>query len=113
MYTWFIIQTTGEIESYFTSRIIEPRLVVFHDESNKIQQVFLCAETKDILEVTTFVEGLILLMSPYYVYNVQYPCMCKATLYFLQDIVMGRPETSGPAKARPTRYNVFLAKVDL
>ena len=86
--------------------------MVFHDESNKIQQVFLCAENKDILEVTTFVEGLILLMSAYYVYNVQYPCMCKATLYFLQDIVMGRPDTSGPAKARPTRY-VFLAKVGL
>ena len=49
--------------------------MVFRDESNKIQQVFLCAENKDILEVTTFVEGLILLMSACYVYDVQYPPM--------------------------------------
>ena len=92
---------------------MEPRLVVFHYESSEIQQVFLCAENRDILEVSTLVEGLIQLMAAYYVYSVQYPNMCKATLYFLQDIVLGRPDKSGPAKARPTRYNVLLTKVGL
>ena len=87
--------------------------MVFRDESNKIQQVFLCAENKDILEVTTFVEGLILLMSACYVYDVQYPPMYVQSHPVLLTGHILWADTSGPAKARPTRYNVFLAKVGL
>lgn len=94
------------MESQFVSKMMEPRLVVFHDDE-AVQQIFLCAENSVILEVPTtgLVDGLSLLMAAYYVFNVQYPNFCKATLFFIQDILMAMPDKGCH---RPTRYSTFI-----
>ena len=74
------------MESKFVSKIMEPRLVVFHDDE-AIQQIFVCAENTVLLEVPTngLIDGFIHLMAAYYVFNVQYPNFCKALLFFFGD----------------------------
>ena len=89
------------------SALMEPKLVIYEEEEN-VQQMFLCAENEVILEVPTcssgLVDGLVHLMALYYVFDVQYPSFCKPTLYFMQDILMGRPDR----EKRPTRYATFI-----
>lgn len=94
------------MESKFVSSMMEPRLMVFHDDES-IQQIFVCAENVVILEVPTteLVDGFIHLMAAYYVFNVQYPNFCKATLFFFQDILMAMPDKG---HHRPTRYSTFI-----
>lgn len=86
--------------------MMEPRLVVFYDDTKgRLQQIFLCAENDVVMEVpgTKLVEGFTHLMAMYYVFDVQYPSSCKATLFFLQDVLMGKPDHS----KRPTRYTTY------
>lgn len=96
-----------DIEGLLHSPMMEPRLVVFYYDDNSLQ-MFLCAENSISLEVPatkyTLIDGLIHLMAMYYVFDVQYPSFCRSTLFFLQDIVMKRPDTS----KRPTRYMTFI-----
>ena len=69
--------------------------------------MFVCAENKIALEIPTstkLVDGFIHLMALYYVFDVQYPSFCKATFFFMQDILMGRPDKI----KRPTRYSTFI-----
>ena len=93
------MQETADLDAEFNSPMMEPRLIV--EES--IKQMLVCAENEAIIEIPTMqlVDGLIHLMAAYYVYNVQYPSVCKATLFFLQDILMERPDK---AVRKPTRY---------
>ena len=58
--------------------------------------MFVCVENVDEL-----IDGFIHLMAIYYVFNVEYPSACKATLYFLQDILMEMPVVD---HYRPTKY---------
>ncbi len=62
--------------------MMEPKLVIFYHENS--QQMFVCAENKIALEIPTC--G--------WVYS-----FCKATLFFMQDILMGKPDKI----KRPTR----------
>ena len=78
------------MESKFVSNIMEPRLVVFHDDE-AIQQIFVCAENTEV-PTNGLIDGFIHLMAAYYVFNVQYPNFCKALLFFFQDILMGMPD---------------------
>ena len=66
-----------------------------------VKYVFLCAENRDILEVSTLVKGLIQLMAAYYVYKVCNIQICAKLL---------STDKSGPAKARATRYKCVFNK---
>lgn len=92
--------------------MMEPKLVIFYEEDANAQQMFVCAENQVAFEVTTsnkVLDGLIHLMAMYYVFDVQYPQFCKATLYFMQDILMGKPDKHSK---RPTRYTTFIQSND-
>ena len=106
------IQATGNITEYFESTIMEPRLLVFTD-NEQLSQMFICAENQELFEVPgeRLVEGLLHLMASYYVFGVDYPKVCRALLFFFQDIIMERPDTHGPAKNRPTRYKTFVSRL--
>ena len=81
--------------------------MVFHDDEESSLQMFICAENEQSFEVPSnkkLVDGLVHLMAMYYVFDVQYPAFCKATLLFMQDIIMRRPDTS----KKPTRYSTFI-----
>ena len=95
----------------FKSQIMEPRLVVFIDDGN-LSQMILCAEDQEIAEIPgkMLVDGLFHLLASYYVYGVAYPKGCTALLYFLQDILMGKPDTHGPVKNRPT-CKTFISRL--
>ena len=93
------------------STFSEPNLLVFvNPEKTEIEQIFLCAERDLLMEVQNstklqLIDGLVHLMAAYYVFNVAYPSACKATFYFLQDIIMKKGETGAH---RPIRYSTFL-----
>lgn len=103
---YILFQGRTDIESEVSSSLMEPRLVVFHDDDN-IQQMFICAENTIIVEVpsTELCDGIVHLMSAYYVFNVGYN-FCKATLYFFQDVLMDMPDKKGTQ--RPTRYSTYI-----
>ena len=88
---------------------------MFHEADHEVIQMFLCAENAALLELpsTDLVEGFVYLMAAYYVFNVQYPNNSKAILYFLQDVLMERPDKNSAAKHRPVRYASFLSKTGL
>ena len=89
---------------------MEPRLIVFHDDE-KVLQLFISAENKCIMEIPSneLREGLVHLMATYYVFGIEGPGVCKPILYFLQDIVMDKPDR----KSRPTRYALYVARIQL
>ena len=105
------MQASGEIEMHFTSKLAEPRLVVF-EESGDVVQMFLCAESKALMEIpsTFFIDGVSHLMAAYYVFDVQYPKVCQSHLYFFQDVLMDKADT---AKPRPVRYTSYIRSLDL
>ena len=106
------MQATGNIVDKFKSEIMEPRLTVFIDDGN-LSQMILSAENQEIAEIPgkMLVDGLFHLLASYYVYRVAYPKGCTALLYFLQDILLRKPDTDGPAKSRPTRYKTFISRL--
>ena len=91
---------------------MEPLLVVFIDDGN-LSQMILSAENEEIAEVPgkMLVDGLFHLLASYYVYGVAYPKGCTALLFFLQDILMEKPDTHCPVKNRPTRYKTFISRL--
>ena len=72
-----------------------------------IEQMFICAENEIAFEIpsTDVIDGFVHLMATYYVLDVDYPSFCKPTLYFFQDVLMGRPDLK---HRRPTRYTTFI-----
>lgn len=94
------------MDSTLKSTMMEPRLVIFCTQEDNSQQMFICAENEVILEIPTskLVDGLVHLMAMYYVFDVQYPSFCKATLFFIQDILMEKSDIT----KRPTRYKTFI-----
>ena len=108
MYHAFFIwmQENADLDMEFTSHMMEPRLVVFCDEE-EIKQMFICAENEAIVEIPTLqlADGFTHLMAAYYVFNVEYPSSCKATLLFFQEILMGKREK---VARRPVRYSNFV-----
>ena len=71
----------------------EPQLVIIRQGENS--QGFIVAEKQILLEVDGFniLEGLITLLSCYYVFYVSYPISGPAvgTLLFLQEVVLDEP----------------------
>lgn len=100
-----LLQASGDIESHFSSEVMEPQLVVFHDGA-EVVQMFLSAENEALMELpsTTILNGIAHLMAAYYVLDVQYPKVCKSTLFFFQDIIMDEPDNL----PRPVRYNTYI-----
>lgn len=101
-------QAGEDLESHFTSEMMEPRLLVFHDDQ-EIVQMFVVAENEALLELSSvsLVEGFVYLIATYYIFNVSYPNYCKPTLYFLQDVLLARPDAN---TRRPVRYSSFLSR---
>ena len=99
----------GDLESHFTSEMMEPRLLVFHDDQ-EIVQMLVVAENEALLELSSvsLVEGFVHLIATYYIiFNVSYPNYCKPTLYFLQDVLLARPDAN---TRRPVRYSSILSR---
>ena len=86
--------------------------MVFIDDGS-LSQTILCAENQEIAETLgkKLVDGLFHLLASYYVYGVAYLKGCTALLYFVQDILMGKPDTHGPTKNRPTCYKTFISRL--
>ena len=82
----------------------EPSLIIFQDDG--ISQILLTAEKQVIMEMPTtrLIDGFIILMATYYVFDVCYPKHCKQSLLFFQDILM----ESSDYGSRPTRYYLLL-----
>ena len=101
-------QAGEDLESHFTSEMMEPRLLVFHDDQ-EIMQMFVVAENEALLELSSvsLVEGFVYLIATYYTFNISYPNYCKPTLYFLQDVLLARPDAN---TRRPVRYSSFLSR---
>ena len=99
------LQASGDIESHFSSEIMEPQLVVFHDGTD-IVQMFISAENEALMKIpsTTVLSGIAHLMAAYYVLDVQYPKVCKSSFFFFQDIIMDKPDDL----PRPVRYNTYI-----
>ena len=74
--------------------------------------VVVYAENDTIMNIETdkLIDGLAHLMACYYVFNVEYPRVCKSSLLFLQEIVMGKRNM---ADRRPVRYSTYLARSQL
>ena len=49
-------------------------------------------EQNILCHVTTFVQGLFLLVASYYVFHLRYPEKSKMVLLFMQDYIFGRPD---------------------
>ena len=79
--------------------MMEPRLVVCHQE-DEIIQMFLCAEN-------TLEDGFTHFMAAYYVFDVGYPQGCMPSLYFLEDIVLDRRDNL----PRPMRYTAYVRSI--
>ena len=79
--------------------------MVFHD-SDKVVQMFICAENKAILDLPSFdiLDGIAYMMAAYYVLDVQYPRVCKPSFLFFQDIIMDKTDNL----PRPVRYSTFI-----
>ena len=91
---------------------MEPRLVVFTD-NGQLSQLLICAEGEVLFEVpgNRLIDGIIVLMAVYLVFNSAYPKQYRQTLYFFEDILMGwAANKSDPTKDRPSRYNQFLCR---
>ena len=99
-------QAGEDLESHFASEMMEPRLLVFHDDQ-EIMQMFVVAENEALLELNSvsLVEGFVYLIATYYTFNISYPNYCKPTLYFLQDVLLARPDAN---TRRPVRYLSFF-----
>ena len=69
------------------SGIKEPRFTIV------VEQNILC-------DATSFVHGLFLLVSSYYVFHLRYPDKSKLVLLFLQDYIFGRPDMYEKRKAK-------------
>ena len=68
--------------------------------------MFLSRENEALMEIpaTTVLSGITHLMAAYYVLDMQYPKVCKSSLYFFQDIIMDKPDDL----PRPVRYNTYI-----
>ena len=64
-------------------------MVVFEDNTGVVQ-MFLCAENESIMELPSAEH----LMAAYYVFGVGYPRLCRPSLLFLQEYVMGIKESA-------------------
>ena len=85
-------QAGEDLESHFTSEMMEPRLLEFHDDQEIVQET----ENEALLELSSIslVEGCVCLIATYYIFNISYPNYCKPTLYFLQYVLLARPDAN-------------------
>ena len=102
------IQATGNITEYFEPTIMEPRLLVFTD-NEQLSQMFICTENQELFKGPReiLVEELLHLMASYYVFGVEYPKVCRALLYFFQDILMARPDIWASQEQTNTLQNFY------
>ncbi len=108
-YIYTLMQACGDITCHFQCRVVEPRIVVFH-EDEQIVQAFLCAEGVSVFEIntTTLSDCLIILMAAYYVFDIEYPSVWKPSLLFFQEILMDK---KAKKETRPIRYTTYLKKL--
>ena len=77
------LQACGDIDGHFTSKIMEPHLIIFEDEDS-ISPMFIAGKDDSLLElpVHTIGEGIAYFMDMYYVFNVKYSRAYQPLLFF-------------------------------
>lgn len=72
------------------------------------QMFYLFIEAIQIERTYCFYESLEMLMSAYYVFNMEYPTHCACTLEFIQKYFLNIYPTSGTKSRKPaTKYKVL------
>lgn len=69
-----------------------PRIAALVGESTSVQY-FVVVEQSVLCELPSFKMALYIMFCAYYVFNLAYPRQSKNTLQFLQDFVLGSPDT--------------------
>ena len=69
-----------------------PRIAAVVGESTAAQY-FVIVEQSVLCELPSFQAALYIMFSAYYVFNLAYPRQSKNTLQFLQDFVLGSPDS--------------------
>ena len=73
-----------------------PRIVAHMEDS---RQFFVVIE-QVLFEAPSFQSALFATFSSYYTFHLEYPKSCRNVLFFLQDYVIGLPDSMG----RPATY---------
>ena len=69
-----------------------PRFVAFVGEHQT--QYYVLVEQKVLCQVPSFQEALFVTFSAYYVFHLGYPTVIESVYFFLQDYVLGYPDSS-------------------
>ena len=70
-----------------------PQISAFTDESNAQYCVFV--EGNVLCKATRFTEALFVMFALYYIFNLKYPSQVKNVLFFIQDYILGYPDSCG------------------
>ena len=76
-------------------------------------QYFIVIEQDIYIQVPTFQLALFVVFSSYYIFNLAYPKQMQKVLYFLQDYVLGMPDSSkrpGAYLATASDINKFMSE---
>lgn len=69
-----------------------PRVVARLGDS---RQFFVVVEQKVLCEAPSFQAAIFAMFSSYYIFHLEYPKNCKNILFFLQDYILGLPDSLG------------------
>ena len=89
----FIFQLTERPEDVLTTSPVRsaPRIAAFTGE--EAVQYFVLVEQAILCQVPTFQFALFISFSSYYVFHLEYPRQIKNMLFFIQDYVLGYPDS--------------------
>ena len=68
-----------------------PCIAAIVGESSSVQY-FVLVEQTVLCELPSFQAALYVMFCAYYVFNLAYPKQSKATLFFIQDFILGLPD---------------------
>lgn len=77
-------------------------------------QYFIVVEQDVFIQVPTFQLALFVVFSAYYIFNLAYPKQMEKVLFFLQDYVLGMPDSAhrpGAYLATASDLNKFISAV--
>ena len=106
----FPLQACDDIDTYFTCKVMEPRLVIFENEDS-ILQMFITGENDNLMELPTSSvgAGVAYLMAFYYIFNIEYPKQYQPLLFFFQDFIIDKADNG----KRPSRYASFASTMSI
>ncbi|XP_032689763.1 uncharacterized protein LOC116853016 [Odontomachus brunneus] len=105
-HTLFKIYPEGTTMREIEAPIASPCIVIIDDLERCMFYLFI--ETIQIKRTYCFYEALEMLMSAYYVFNIEYPTNCACTLEFIQKYFLNIHPTSGTKSRKiATKYKVL------